>query len=60
MYCNRINCEKIIILNNEFRKLWEQHIMWTRSFIISTVNDLGDIDFVTKRLMRIHQIFQRC
>lgn len=52
MYCGRINCDKIIILNNTLRKLWEQHIMWTRSFIISTVDDLGDIDFVTKRLMR--------
>lgn len=52
MYCSRDNCNKIIILNNTFRKLWEQHIMWTRSFIISTVDDLGDLDFVTKRLMR--------
>ena len=26
--------------------------MWTRSFIISTVDNLGDIDVVTKRLLR--------
>ncbi|RPF48713.1 hypothetical protein EDD70_1536 [Hydrogenoanaerobacterium saccharovorans] len=41
-----------IQLINEFRKLWEQHIMWTRSFIISLVNDLGDLDPVTTRLLR--------
>ena len=52
MHQRQINCAKIIMLNNTFRKLWEQHIMWTRSFIISTVDDLGDIDFVTQRLLR--------
>lgn len=51
MYRRQTNCDKIIMLNNTFRKLWEQHVMWTRSFIISTVDGLGDIDFVTKRLL---------
>lgn len=37
---------------NELRKLWEQHIMWTRSFIISTASDLPDLELVTQRLMR--------
>jgi hypothetical protein len=36
---------------NTFRELWEEHIMWTRSFIISTVSDLGDLDLVTQRLL---------
>ena len=39
-------------LNNTFRKLWEQHIFWTRSFIISNVLGLKDLEFVTQRLLR--------
>ncbi|NLG93153.1 MAG: acetylglutamate kinase [Clostridiales bacterium] len=42
------NCE----LSNLFRKLWQEHIQWTRSFIISTAADLGDLQYVTKRLLR--------
>lgn len=36
----------------KLRTLWEQHVFWTRSFIISTASDLGDLDAVTKRLLR--------
>lgn len=39
-------------LDNILRKLWEEHIMWTRSFIISTAESLGDLQVVTKRLLR--------
>ena len=39
-------------LMNTFRKLWEQHIMWTRSFIISTASNLGDLPMVTNRLLQ--------
>lgn len=42
---------KQLNLMNTFRQLWEQHIMWTRSFIISTASNLGDLDLVTKRLL---------
>lgn len=35
-----------------FRKLWTQHVMWTRLFIISTASDLGDLQYVTNRLLR--------
>ncbi|MGN1059147.1 MAG: acetylglutamate kinase [Clostridia bacterium] len=52
MYQRHRSCENIIMLNNTFRQLWEQHIMWTRSFIISTADNLGDLDPVTKRLLR--------
>ena len=44
--------EKEVKLMNTFRMLWEQHIMWTRSFIISTASDLGDKDLVVKRLLQ--------
>ena len=37
---------------NTMRMLWDQHVVWTRSFTISTAADLGDLDFVTKRLLR--------
>ena len=46
------DCSDRIYLTNLFRKLWEQHIMWTRSFIISTAANLGDLQLVTKRLLR--------
>lgn len=46
-------------LINELRMLWEQHIMWTRSFFISTISDLGDLDAVTKRLLRNPDDFAR-
>lgn len=37
---------------NTFRKLWEQHGLWTRSFIVSTASNLPDLNFVTERLLR--------
>jgi phage terminase Nu1 subunit (DNA packaging protein) len=43
---NQVNLISIL------RKLWEQHVMWTRSFIISTAANLKDLDQVTKRLLR--------
>lgn len=39
-------------LLNQLRLLWEQHIHWTRSFIISTAANLGDLEPVTKRLLQ--------
>lgn len=44
--------QRQVCLMNTFRELWVQHVMWTRSFIISTAEDLGDLDLVTKRLLR--------
>lgn len=41
-----------VALMNQLRRLWEEHIMWTRSFIISAVSELGDLDAVTARLLR--------
>lgn len=39
-------------LLNQLRLLWEQHVHWTRSFIISTAANLGDLEPVTKRLLQ--------
>lgn len=37
---------------NTFRSLWEQHSFWTRSFIVSAVHDMPDLQPVTERLLR--------
>ncbi|MGM9988571.1 MAG: glycosyltransferase [Bacillaceae bacterium] len=34
------------------RKLWSDHVLWTRNFIISDLADLGDKDAVAKRLLQ--------
>jgi hypothetical protein len=39
-------------LMNELRKLWEEHVVWTRLFIISALAGLPDLDAATKRLLR--------
>ena len=52
MKYNEENCKCMIILYNKFRMLWEQHVMWTRSFIISTLDELKDLECVTLRLLR--------
>lgn len=46
------NCEDFIKIINQFRKLWTEHVVWTRFFIISTAADLEDLQFVTARLLR--------
>lgn len=44
--------EKQMKLSKLIHKLWEQHIMWTRSFIISVAEELKDLDLVTNRLLQ--------
>ncbi|MGN0602187.1 MAG: acetylglutamate kinase, partial [Oscillospiraceae bacterium] len=36
---------------NKIRKLWSQHVYWTRFFIISTAEELQDLKYVTDRLL---------
>jgi hypothetical protein len=40
------------VLGKYLRTLWEQHVFWTRLFIISAVFNLPDIQPVTDRLLR--------
>ncbi len=46
------DCKVFIPIINTFRKLWFEHVVWTRSFIISTAANLGDLQPVTARLLR--------
>lgn len=50
----KYDCTNYAQLNlmNGLRKLWEQHVMWTRSFIISVAANLEDLQLVTERLLR--------
>ena len=36
----------------DMRALWEDHITWTRLFIVSAVDGLGDLDATAARLLR--------
>lgn len=47
-----IYSQRQVDLSNSLRTLWEQHVFWTRSFIISTAASLGDLQAVTDRLLR--------
>ncbi|MGN0642887.1 MAG: acetylglutamate kinase [Huintestinicola sp.] len=38
-------------IGKEIRKLWSQHVYWTRMFIISTAEELEDLEYVTGRLL---------
>ncbi len=37
--------------HDEMRRLWEDHIVWTRLYIISAAEDLPDLDATTQRLL---------
>jgi hypothetical protein len=38
--------------HDAMRQLWEDHIVWTRMFIVSAVDDLDDLGVATDRLLR--------
>ena len=44
--------EKQLALRNAMRKLWEDHIVWTRQFIVSAVADAPDKAAATERLLQ--------
>jgi hypothetical protein len=39
-------------LRRDMRALWEDHVTWTRLFIVSAVDGLGDVDATAARLLR--------
>ncbi len=46
-----ITCEQLH-LSDTFRRLWTEHVLWTRFFIVSTAFNLPDLEFVTQRLLQ--------
>lgn len=40
-----------VTFRNQMRRLWEDHITWTRMFIVSTVAELPDADAAAGRLL---------
>lgn len=40
------------VFKQQMRKLWEDHITWTRLYIISAIADLPDLELTTARLLR--------
>lgn len=46
-----ITCQQFQ-LSNTFRRLWMEHVLWTRFVIVSIVFSLPDLSFVTQRLLR--------
>jgi hypothetical protein len=47
--------EKKVALHDGMRKLWEEHVTWTRLFIVSDAGSLPDKDAVTERLLKNQQ-----
>ena len=43
---------KEVALHDAMRKLWEDHITWTRIFIVSAAGDLPDKAAATERLLQ--------
>lgn len=48
-----------VCLMQRLRQLWEQHVYWTRFFIISTAAGLADLAPVTERLLQNPKDFAR-
>lgn len=53
----------MLAFQDEMRKLWEDHIVWTRQFIVSVAHDLPDADPTAQRLLAnqvdIGDVFRR-
>lgn len=49
--CNGYTQQQICLMN-QIQQLWEQHVYWTRFSIISTAENLNDLNEVSNRLLR--------
>ncbi|WP_420849595.1 glycosyltransferase [Paenibacillus montanisoli] len=47
--------QSMVDLNKELRKLWGEHVYWTRTYIVSATEGLADKDIVLERLLRNQQ-----
>lgn len=41
-----------IDIRSTFHRLWLEHVLWTRAFIVSTITNSEDVSDVTKRLLQ--------
>ena len=48
----KCSSESAVDLRINQRKLWQDHVLWTRSFIVSNIAELEDKDKVLERLLR--------
>jgi hypothetical protein len=53
------NVNKIIDINNIFRKLWMEHSIWTKLTIKSIIENSPDKDLIVKRLLQNPKDFER-
>ena len=49
---SKMEPSKKMTFQNAMRKLWEDHITWTRLFVVSTLANLPDKDPTTQRLLQ--------
>lgn len=49
---NRPTSPQALAFHDAMRKLWEDHITWTRLFIVSDAASLHDLDVTTSRLLQ--------
>jgi len=52
MYTSKTPANKQVNFQLEMRKLWEDHIIWTRVVIMSLVAGLPDTGLAVQRLMQ--------
>ncbi len=48
----KLHSEAAHAFQDEMRKLWEDHVTWTRLAIVSYIDDLDDLDATVARLMQ--------